>query len=72
MNTYNITIKDLSAITSQSIYEATITTPTKQATELITALSDLIQEYADNLDTTPDMIEILHIQSIINPLDIPR
>jgi len=72
MYTYHITIRDLSAITAKhGIFEATITTPTKQATDLITALSDLTNTYADNLDTSPDNIEILNVQSIINPEDVP-
>lgn len=67
-NTYLITIKDLSAITSQSIFEATLNVSN---TELIQAISNLIQEYAENLDTTADMIDVIRVENIINPEDVP-
>lgn len=63
MQTYLITIQDLSAITDHTHFDCTITANSEEeATQLVK------EQYAETLDTTPDMIEIV---SIINPEDIP-
>ncbi len=63
MQTYLITIKDLSSITPQTHFDRTI-----QANSEEEAIHLAKEQYAETLDTTPDMIEVTHI---INTLDIP-
>lgn len=63
MYTYLITIQDLSAITDHTHFDCTITANSEEE-----AIHLAKEQYAETLDTTPDMIEVTHI---INTLDIP-
>jgi hypothetical protein len=63
MQTYLITIQDLSAITTQTHFDCTLTANSEEE-----AIQLAKEQYAKTLDTTPDMIKVTHI---INTLDIP-
>ena len=61
MQTYTVIIKDLSAIDSNTEFKATLEN-IKTSNQLITKLQELIFDYAQDLDTDPEMIRILLVR----------
>jgi membrane protease subunit (stomatin/prohibitin family) len=58
-STYIIKIQDLSAITELDVFTATIENVT--STELPNAIIELLDQYAQDLGTDVDMIQVLSI-----------